>query len=44
MDGRMILKKGLVLLVKDHRALRRQIDEAVVRWRVSNRDAERELL
>jgi hypothetical protein len=44
MDGRMILKKGLVLLVKDHRALRRQIDEAVVRWRVSDRDAERELL
>jgi len=44
MDSRMILKKALVFLVEDHRALRRQIDEAVVRWRVSRRHAERELL
>lgn len=44
MDSRMIIKKGLVFLVEDHRTLRRQIDEAVVRWRLDTRDTKRESL
>ena len=40
----MIIKNGLVFLVQDHRALRRQIDDAMARWRIGTRDAERELL
>jgi hypothetical protein len=39
MDGRMLLKNALVLLVEDHRVLRRQIDEAMIRWRVSKRES-----
>jgi hypothetical protein len=37
MDSRMILKGALVLLVKDHKTLRSQIDEAMIRWRVAKR-------
>jgi len=44
MDSRMIIKNGLVFLVQDHRALRRQIDDAMARWRIGTRDTERELL
>lgn len=36
-DSRMLLKNALVLLVEDHRALRAQIDEAMIRWRVARR-------
>jgi hypothetical protein len=36
-DGRMFLKRGLVLLVEDHRGLRTQIDDAMIRWRVAKR-------
>jgi hypothetical protein len=35
MDSRMLLKSALVLLVEDHRDLRSQIDEAMIRWRVN---------
>jgi hypothetical protein len=37
MDSRMLLKSALVLLVEDHGALRGQIDEAMIRWRVAKR-------
>ena len=37
MDARMFLKSALVLLVEDHRDLRSQIDEAMIRWRVARR-------
>jgi hypothetical protein len=33
----MLLKSALVLLVEDHGALRGQIDEAMIRWRVAKR-------
>ncbi len=39
MDSRMLLKSALVLLVEDHGALRVQIDEAMIRWRVAKRGA-----
>ena len=37
LDARMFLKSALVLLVEDHRGLRSQIDEAMIRWRVAKR-------
>jgi hypothetical protein len=37
LDSRMLLKSALVLPVEDHRALRAQIDEAMIRWRVATR-------
>ena len=38
MDGRMLLKSALVLLVDDYRALRNQIEEAMNRWRIGRRE------
>jgi hypothetical protein len=43
MDSRMILKSAVVLLVEDHRALRGQIEEAMIRWRIQKGEAERRL-
>jgi hypothetical protein len=43
MDSRMILKSALVLLVEDHRALRSQIEEAMIRWRMQKGESERRL-
>jgi hypothetical protein len=43
MDSRMILKGAIVFLVEDHRALRRQIEEAMIRWRIQKGEAERRL-
>ena len=40
MDSRMLLKSALVLLVQDHRDLRNQIDEAMIRWRLSLRESQ----
>jgi len=40
MDSRMILRGALVLLVKDHRVFRGQIDEAMIRWRAARRALE----
>jgi len=40
MDPRMILKGALVLLVKDHRTFRSQIDEAMIRWRAASKAVE----
>ena len=39
MDARMLLKNGLVLLVREPGDLRSQIDEAMIRWRVGKRGA-----
>jgi hypothetical protein len=36
-DARMFLKSAIVLLVEDHRGLRTQIDDAMIRWRVAKR-------
>jgi hypothetical protein len=36
----MILKGALVLLVKDHRTFRSQIDEAMILWRAARQAVE----
>ncbi len=43
MDSRMLLRSALVLLVEDHRALRSQIEEAMIRWRIRKGESERRL-
>jgi hypothetical protein len=43
MDSRMFLKSAVVLLVEDHRALRSQIEEAMIRWRIRKGESERRL-
>jgi len=40
MDSRMILEGAIVLLVKDHRVFRGQIDEAMIRWRAATQALE----
>lgn len=43
MDSRMLLRSALVLLVEDHRALRSQMEEAMIRWRIRKGESERRL-
>jgi len=39
MDSRMIVHDGLVLLIKDYRHFRREMQEAMIRWRAGERDS-----